>query len=333
MKQRKLGSSDLMVSEIGLGSWLTYSGGIERDQIERCTQTAYESGINFFDTANIYGKGASEQAWGEILSAYPRHSYILATKLFFPMTEADKGLSALQIHKQIDASLKRLKTDYIDLYQCHRFDTETPIEETMEALSELVKTGKVRYIGFSEWSPEQIEAGLQVIGAEKFVSSQPQYNMIWRSPEHGVFQICEKYQISQIVWSPLAQGVLTGKYKPGVPVPPDSRAANPEMSKSIAERYLDNGTHTLEAVQRLEPIARNLGITMSQLALAWVLQHREVASVIIGASRPEQIKENILAVDARVPPNVLTEIDRVLGEVIVDAYTPTNNAKNGVLHR
>lgn len=322
-----------MISEIGLGSWLTYSGGIERDQIERCTQTAYESGINFFDTANIYGKGASEQAWGEILSAYPRHSYILATKLFFPMTEADKGLSTLQIHKQIDASLKRLKTDYIDLYQCHRFDTETPIEETMGALSELVKTGKVRYIGFSEWSPEQIEAGLQVIGAEKFVSSQPQYNMIWRSPEHGVFQICEKYQISQIVWSPLAQGVLTGKYKPGVPVPPDSRAANPEMSKSIAERYLDNGTHTLEAVQRLEPIARNLGITMSQLALAWVLQHREVASVIIGASRPEQIKENILAVDVRVPPNVLTEIDRVLGEVIIDAYTPTNNAKNGVLHR
>src|SRR3954453_15141014 len=203
MRFRKLGDSDIEVSSISLGSWLTYSGGIERDQTEACTRAAFEAGITFFDTANVYGTGAAEEAWGEILAGYPRDSYILATKVYFPMSETDQGLSAAQIAKQIDASLARLRTDHVDLYQCHRFDTETPVEETMEALSDVVRSGKARYLGFSEWTPEQIQAGLDVAGAEAFVSSQPQYSMLWRAPESEVFELCARNGISQIVWSPL----------------------------------------------------------------------------------------------------------------------------------
>ncbi|MGZ5362274.1 MAG: aldo/keto reductase, partial [Solirubrobacterales bacterium] len=215
MELRRLGDSDIEVSAISLGSWLTYEGGIERDQTEACTRRAFDLGINLFDTSNIYGVGAAEEAWGEILSGYDRDSYVLATKVFFPMSDQDSGLSAGQIHKQLDASLKRLRTDYVDLYQCHRADPETPIEETMEALTEAVESGKVRQVGFSEWTPEQIRAGLEVPGAAKFVSSQPQYNMIWRAPEAELFPLCAEHGISHIVWSPLAQGVLTGKYRPG----------------------------------------------------------------------------------------------------------------------
>ncbi len=256
MKFRRLGDSELEVSEISLGSWLTYSGGVERDQTEACTRAAFDAGINFFDTANVYGVGAAEEAWGEILSGYDRDSYILATKVYFPMSETDSGLSAEQIAKQIDASLKRLRTDYVDLYQCHRFDVETPIEETMEALTEVVESGKARCIGFCEWTPEQIRAALEVEGAAKPVSSQPQYNMIWRAPEAEVFALCAENGISQIVWSPLAQGVLTGKYEPGQAPPADSRAASDEMGFAI-ERYMDDSV--LEAVQRLRPIAEAAG--------------------------------------------------------------------------
>src|SRR5215218_3057024 len=237
MKLRRLGDSDLEVSEISLGSWLTYSGGIERDQTEACTRAAFDAGINFFDTANVYGSGASEEAWGEVLSGFPREEYVLATKVYFPMSETDSGLSREQIHKQIDKSLERLRTDYVDLYQCHRFDVNTPIEETMEALTEVVEAGKARYLGFSEWTPEQIRAGLEVEGAAKFVSSQPQYNAIWRAPEAEAFELCAENGISQIVWSPLAQGVLTGKYVPGEPHPADSRAAKDDVSFAI-ERYM-----------------------------------------------------------------------------------------------
>jgi aryl-alcohol dehydrogenase-like predicted oxidoreductase len=314
MKRRKLGSSDLEVSEISLGSWLTYSGGVGYDQVEACTKAAYEAGINFFDTANIYGKGASEEAWGKILSKYPRSSYVLATKVFFPMTDTDKGLSAAQIAKQIDASLKRLKTDYVDLYQCHRFDPETPIEETMEALSQVVKSGKARYIGFSEWTADQIRAGLAVPGAVKFVSSQPQYHMLWRGPEQEVFKVCEENGISQIVWSPLAQGVLTGKYQPGEQPPADSRAASREMNGFI-DRFMSD--ETLAAVQKLQPIAREVGCTMSQLALAWILRRTEVASAIIGASRPEQVLENVAAADFTLSQDVLDAIDTALGTTVV----------------
>ena len=314
MQKRKLGSSDLQVTEISLGSWLTYSGGVGREQAEACTRAAYEAGINFFDTANVYGRGASEEAWGEILSSYPRDSYVLATKVYFPMSDTDQGLSSVQIHKQIDASLKRLKTDYVDLYQCHRFDPDTPIEETMEALSEVVKSGKARYIGFSEWTPDQIRAGLAVVGAEKFVSSQPQYNMLWRGPEQEVFKLCQDNGIGQIVWSPLAQGVLSGKYLPGQQPPKDSRAASSEMSGFI-DRFMRDDV--LEAVQKLKPIAEELGCSLPQLALAWVLRRSEVSSAIIGASRPEQITENIKAAEIKLSDDVLSAIDEALGKAVV----------------
>jgi aryl-alcohol dehydrogenase-like predicted oxidoreductase len=321
-----------MVSEISLGSWLTYSGGVDREQTEACTRAAYEMGINFFDTANVYGRGISEQAWGEILSTYPRDSYVLATKVYFPMSDTDSGLSAAQIKKQIDLSLQRLKTDYVDLYQCHRFDINVPIEETMEALSEVVRAGKARYIGFSEWTPEQIQAGLAVAGAEKFVSSQPQYNMIWRSPEKEVFPLCEKNGISQIVWSPLAQGVLTGKYKPGEQAPADSRANNKDINNFMA-RYMTD--EILTAVQKLEPIAKEVGLSMAQLALAWDLRRKELASVIIGASRPEQIADNIAATGVALSSDVLAAIDKALEGVIVREapVSTTPGMTSGVKHR
>jgi aryl-alcohol dehydrogenase-like predicted oxidoreductase len=329
MQRRKLGDSDLEVSEISLGSWLTYSGGIERSQIEACTKAAYEAGINFFDTANAYGKGASEEAWGEILSAYPRDSYVLATKVYFPMNDADKGLSAVQIHKQIDASLKRLKTDYVDLYQCHRFDPDTPIEETMEALSEVVKSGKARYIGFSEWTPDQIRAGLAVPGAVKFVSSQPQYHMLWRGPEQEIFPLCKENGIGQIVWSPLAQGVLSGKYQPGQQPPSDSRAANKEMSGFI-DSFM--GDDVLSAVQKLQPIADGVGCSMAQLALAWILTRDEISSAIIGATKPEQVLQNIAAADIHLGEDVLKAIDEALGRAVIYEDRVAERG-NSVLHR
>jgi aryl-alcohol dehydrogenase-like predicted oxidoreductase len=330
MRTRKLGDSDLEVTEISLGSWLTYSGGVERDQAEACTRAAFDAGINFFDTANAYGRGAAESAWGEILKDYPRDSYVLATKVYFPMSDIDKGLSPEQIHKQIDASLERLQTDHVDLYQCHRFDTEAPIEETMEALSEVVRSGKARYLGFSEWTPEQIEAGLSVPGAVPFVSSQPQYSMLWRAPESEVFPYCAEHGIGQIVWSPLAEGVLTGKYKPGEAPPADSRAASAEMGTFIGRR-LDDGA--LEAVQRLVAIAEGAGLTMPQLALDWVLRRPEVASAIIGASRPEQVHQNAAAAGVELTPDVLEAIDEALGDVPVREPLLAPGATSGVTRR
>jgi aryl-alcohol dehydrogenase-like predicted oxidoreductase len=313
MKLRQLGDSDLYVSEISLGSWLTYSGGVERDQTVACTRAAFDAGINFFDTANAYGRGAAEEAWGEILAGYPRDSYILATKLFFPMSEEDRGLSAEQVNKQIDASLARLQTDHIDLYQCHRYDPDTPLEETMAALTEVVRAGKARYIGFSEWTPAQIQAALDIPGVEKFVSSQPQYSMLWHAPEAEVIPLCAANGISQIVWSPLGQGVLTGKYLPGQAPPPDSRAASEAMGSFIG-RLMDDDT--LEAVQRLKPIAQDAELTMSQLALAWVLGESNVASTIIGASRPEQVRENAAAAGVRLSVEQRERIDDALTGVI-----------------
>ncbi len=313
MNFRRLGDSDLEVSEISLGSWLTYSGGVEREQTVACTRAAFDAGINFFDTANVYGTGAAEQAWGEILSEHDRDSYVLATKVYFPMSETDRGLSRAQIEKQIDASLRRLQTDHVDLYQCHRYDEQTPLEETMEALSEVVRSGKARYLGFSEWSPEQIRAALEMPGVEKFVSSQPQYSMLWRGPEAEVIPLCAENGISQIVWSPLAQGVLSGKYRPGEAPPPDSRAASEEMGGFIEAFMRDE---TLEAVQRLRPIAEREGLSMPQLALAWVLREQNVASAIIGASRPEQVADNAAASGRTLSDDVLAEIDAVLGDVV-----------------
>ncbi|MBE9011604.1 aldo/keto reductase family protein [Pseudanabaenaceae cyanobacterium LEGE 13415] len=292
-----------------LGSWLTYGGGVERQNAEACIHKAFDVGINFIDTANVYARGAAESLLGEVLQGIDRSSYILATKVYFPMSDVDRGLSAAQIHKQIDASLQRLKTDYVDLYQCHRYDTETPLEETMEALTEVVRQGKARYIGFSEWNPSQIQAALDLPNVEKFVSSQPQYSMLWRKPEAEVFPLCAANGIGQIVWSPLAQGVLTGKYKPGQPIPQDSRAANDKMNGFMGDMLNDR---VLTAVQDLKPIAEELNISMAQLALAWVLRDQRVTSAIIGASRPEQVVDNAAASEVTLSESELQEIDRIL---------------------
>jgi 1-deoxyxylulose-5-phosphate synthase len=309
MEHRRLGDSDLEVSAIALGSWLTYSGGIGREQTEACTRAAFEAGITFFDTANVYGRGAAERAWGEILSAYPRESFAIATKAYFPMSSRDRGLSREQVHKQIDASLERLQMDHVDLFQCHRYDDDTPLEETMRALTEVVEAGKARWIGFSEWPVDRISEALALPGVAKFVSSQPQYSALWRVPEAEVIPLCERHGISQIVWSPLAQGVLTGKYRPGEPAPADSRAQSRDMSRFIGQ-WLNRAT--LDAVARLEPIAQGAGLTMSQLALAWVLGQDNVTAAIVGASRPEQVHENVAAAGVRLTADTLQAIDEAL---------------------
>ncbi|MFN2601169.1 MAG: aldo/keto reductase family protein [Gemmatimonadaceae bacterium] len=309
MLYRRLGSSDLEVSEISLGSWLTYGVGVDDSNAIACVNRAFDLGINFFDTSNIYGRGAAELFLAKALKGRDRSSYVLATKLFFHMTRTDYGLSRAQIHKQIDASLKRLNTEYVDLYQCHRYDESTPLEETMEALTEVVREGKTRYIGFSEWKANQIRDSLSIPNVEKFVSSQPQYSMIWRVPETEVFPTSAANGISQIVWSPLAQGVLTGKYLPGSPPPAHSRAVSPEMNEFMDPDLMSD--RTLSAVQELRPIAKGLGLTLAQLALAWVLRRTEVASAIIGASRPSQLDDNVAASGVKLDAETLEAIDRI----------------------
>ncbi|MEO7367167.1 MAG: aldo/keto reductase family protein [Gemmatimonadaceae bacterium] len=315
MKYRQLGSSDLHVSEISLGSWLTYGLGVDDSNARACLDRAFELGINFIDTANVYGKGAAESFLGSALKSRERSSYILATKLFFPMTDTDRGLSAAQVAKQIDASLERLQTDYVDLYQCHRYDKHTPLEETMQALSEVVRQGKARYIGFSEWTAEQIAEAIAIPGVEKFVSSQPQYSMLWRVPEENVIPVCARNGIGQIVWSPLAQGVLTGKYQPGLPAPAGTRATSPEMNTFFGGDLRSDAT--LSAVQELKPIAARLEISMAQLALAWVLREPNVASAIIGASKPQQVDDNVAASGVVLPQDALDDIDKVLGPLLL----------------
>jgi aryl-alcohol dehydrogenase-like predicted oxidoreductase len=314
MRYRRLGSSDLNVSEISLGSWLTFGGGVSNKQAQACVDKAFEVGINFIDTANVYAQGGAEEFLGEALAKRPRDSYILGTKLFWPMN-GDRGLSREQVFKQLDLSLGRLRTEYVDLYQCHRYDDETPLEETMTALTEVVRQGKVRYIGFSEWSSEQIQAALDLVpGVEKFVSSQPQYSILYCVPEREVISLCRENGISQIVWSPLAQGALTGKYKPGEEPPAGTRAASHQMGWSM-DSFRDDDV--LEAVQKLVPIAENLGITMAQLALAWVLREENVASAIAGASRPEQVEENASASGIELDESTLQAIDDAVADVVV----------------
>ena len=314
MLYRRLGSSDLNVSEISLGSWLTYGGGVSNRRAEACVDKAFDVGINFIDTANVYGGGAAEEFLGEVLARRPRDSYILATKLYWPMN-GDRGLSREQVFKQIDLSLGRLRTDYVDLYQCHRYDQETPLEETMEALTEVVRQGKARYLGFSEWTADQIRAALAMVpDVEKFVSSQPQYSLLYRIPEREVIPLCKENGISQIVWSPLAQGALTGKYKPGEEPAAGTRAASQQMGWSM-DRYRDD--EVLAAVQRLVPIAEGLGVTMAQLALAWVLREANVASAIVGASRPEQVEENAGASGISLDDATLQAIDEAVADVVV----------------
>ena len=332
MRYRRLGSSDLEVSEISLGSWLTFAGGVGFEQTRACTDAAFEAGINFFDTANVYGRGAAESAWGQILAGRPRDSYVLATKVWGQMSDdpADRGLSAAQIGKQIDASLARLRTDYVDLYQAHRFDPDVPIEETIEAFQQVVASGKARYLGFSEWTAEQVQAAFDLAAPDLFVSSQPQYSMLWRAPEVELFGLCAANGISQIVWSPLAQGVLTGKYRPGQAPPPDSRAANSDMNVAM-NRLMDDAV--LEAVDRLRPIADAAGLSMAELALAWVLRRPEVASAIVGATRPEQVHANAKASGIQLTPDTLAAIEEALGDTPVKEPTLAPLAQPGVTHR
>jgi len=313
MRYRQLGSSDLQVSEISLGSWLTYGGGVGREQAEACVARAFDLGINFIDTANVYARGKAEEFLGEVLAGRPRDSYVLATKVFFPMSDTDRGLSRAQVLKQIDASLARLRTDYVDLYQCHRYDWDTPLEETMDALTQVVRDGKARYLGFSEWPVDKVREALALPDVEKLVSSQPQYSMLWRGPETELIPFCAENGISQIVWSPLAQGVLTGKYKPGEAPPEGSRATNDAMN-FFMDRAKDD--RVLERVQGLQPIADELGITMAQLAIAWVLREPNVASAIVGASRPQQVEDNAAASGIELGEEILRRIDEILGDVV-----------------
>jgi aryl-alcohol dehydrogenase-like predicted oxidoreductase len=319
MRYRQLGSSDLQVSEISLGSWLTYGLGVDDSIARACVDRAFEVGINFIDTSNVYGRGAAEEFLGDVLQGRPRDSYVLATKLFFPMDDAgeNRGLSRQQVFKQIDDSLRRLRTDHVDLYQCHRYDPDTPLEETMQALTEVVRQGKARYLGFSEWTAEQVQAALDLSPpCEKFVSSQPQYSILWRVPERDVIPLCEANGISQIVWSPLGQGVLTGKYRPGEPPPADSRMSSERMGWAM-DRFRSDAV--LEAVQRLRPIADGLGITMAQLAIAWVLCEPNIASAIVGASRPEQVEDNASASGIELDEQTLAAIDEAVAGVAVTA--------------
>jgi len=322
MLYRSLGNSPFQASELSYGTWLTVAGGIPREQAMRCIHAAVDHGITLFDTANQYGAGEAERVLVEALKSYPRDRYLIATKLYFPVgDDPDHGLSARQIEKQLNRSLERLGVDYIDLYQCHRYDRETPLEETMEALDRAVRAGKVRAIGFSEWTAEQIDSAAEIAGKSgqiAFSSSQPQYSMLWRKPEGAVFQACARHGIGNLAFSPLAHGVLTGKYIPGEPPPPGSRAASERMNHFMetgGRRYRSDDL--LEAVTRLKPVAADLGLSMAQLALAWVLRRREVASAIIGATRPEQIADNVKAVGVTLAADTLERIDRALERAIV----------------
>lgn len=314
MQYRQLGDSGIEVSAICLGSWLTYGVGVDDSAGRACVDAAFDAGVDFIDTANVYGTGAAEEFLGRALKGRARDSYVLATKLFFPMSGTDKGLSAAQVAKQIDASLSRLQTDYVDLYQCHRYDPDTPLEETMAALSGVVTSGKARAIGFSEWSPDQIEAALALAPPHvKFVSSQPQYSLLYRRAETKVIPISIANGIGQIVWSPLAMGVLSGKYKPGEVPPANSRAAGEDGH--FMERYLADPV--LEAVQALKPVADKAGCTMAQLATGWVLAQPGITSAIVGASRPEQLRETAAAADLAIDPALLAEAAAILEGVRV----------------
>jgi len=310
MRYRRLGDSDLQVSEICLGSWLTYGGAVERAQAEACVDTAFELGINFVDTANVYSRGRAEEFLGEVLTLRPRDSYVLATKLFAEMPDGGRGLSPEQVRTQLDASLRRLKTDYVDLYQAHAYDDDVPLDETLAAFDEVVQAGKARWIGVSNWSGEQIQSAVYLCrehGWVKPVSSQPEYSLLHREPEEDVFPVSRPNGISQIVYSPLAQGVLTGKYRPGEPPAEGTRAAaRPDDMWGYTEEAV------LARVQRLRPVADGVGLTLSQLALAWVLREPNLASAIVGASRPEQLYENAAASGVELDGSTLAEVDAIL---------------------
>ncbi|MBE3584318.1 MAG: aldo/keto reductase family protein [Limnochordaceae bacterium] len=314
MQYRHLGRWGVRVSSISLGSWLTFGGSVDKETAIRSIRHAYELGINLFDTANAYNRGAAEEVVGEALRPFPRESYVLATKVYFPMGEGpnDRGLSRKHVVEQCNASLKRLGVEYIDLYQCHRYDSETPLEETLLALDDLIRQGKILYAGVSEWSASRIAEAMEVsrqLHLHPLVSNQPHYNMLQRDIEAEVMPTCARYGLGLIVYSPLAQGVLTGKYKPGQAPPAGSRATDPNSNMFM--NWLLQGP-VLAKVQRLQPVAERLGLTLAQLALAWILRRPEVSSTIIGATRPEQIDENVKAADVTLSTADLEEIEKIL---------------------
>ncbi|MYW95032.1 aldo/keto reductase [Amycolatopsis rubida] len=320
MEFRRLGRSGLNISEISYGNWLTHGSQVEEDQAQACIKAALDAGITTFDTADVYANTAAESVLGRGLKGQRRESLEIFTKVFWPTGPKgpnDKGLSRKHIIESANASLKRLGTDYVDLYQAHRFDRTVPLEETMQAFADLVRQGKALYIGVSEWNAEQISRGAALARELKipFVSNQPQYSMLWRVIESQVVPASEREGLSQIVWSPVAQGVLTGKYKVGQPLPAGSRATDENGGANMVKRFLDE--KTLAAVAKLEPLAAEAGLSMAQLAVAWVLQNPNVASAIIGASRPEQVYDNVKAAGVKLEPELLTAIDEALGDVVV----------------
>jgi aryl-alcohol dehydrogenase-like predicted oxidoreductase len=320
MEFRYLGRSGLKISALTYGNWLTHGSQVENDVASACVRAALDAGITSFDTADVYANGGAESVLGDALHGVRQESLEIFTKAYWPTGPRghnDVGLSRKHIAESINASLRRLRTDYVDLYQAHRFDTETPLEETMQAFAQVVRQGKALYIGVSEWTAEQIReahALAEQLGIQ-LISSQPQYSMLWRVIEDEVVPACRELGLSQIVWSPVAQGVLTGKYRPDQPPPAGSRATDDKGGARSIERFLR--PEVLTAVQGLRPVADELGVTMAQLALAWVLGNDNVAAAIVGASRPEQVAENVKAVDVQITPDLRARIDDVLGDVVV----------------
>jgi aryl-alcohol dehydrogenase-like predicted oxidoreductase len=319
MEYRHLGKSGLVVSEIAYGNWITHGSQVEEQAAADCVRAALDEGITTFDTADVYAGGRAEEVLGRALHGVRRESVEIFTKVYWPMGDGrnDRGLSRKHITESAHASLRRLQTDYIDLYQAHRYDHETPIEETMRAFDDLVRAGKVLYVGVSEWRAEEIAAALRIagqLGLDRIVSNQPQYNMLWRVIEAEVVPLCEAEGIGQVVFSPIAQGALTGKYQPGAAPPAQSRATDPSGSGFISRWLKDE---TLAAVQRLAPLAEEAGLSLAQLAVAWTLQNRNVSAAIIGATRPEQVRENVKASGVKLDPGLMSRIDEVLGAAIV----------------
>ncbi|MCP9954796.1 aldo/keto reductase family protein [Actinomadura madurae] len=320
MEFRNLGRSGLKISEIAYGNWLTHGSQVEEDAARACVRAALDEGITTFDTADVYAGTRAEEVLGRALKGQRREGLEIFTKVYWPTGPGanDRGLSRKHIVESINGSLRRLGTDYVDLYQAHRFDYETPLEETMRAFDDLVRQGKVLYVGVSEWRAEEIERALKIadeMGFDRIVSSQPQYSMLWRVIEEEVVPLCEREGVGQIVWSPIAQGVLTGKYLPGRPLPEGSRATDDKGGADMIKRYLNDDL--LTRVQNLKPVADDLGLSMAQLAIAWTLQNPNVSAAIVGASRPDQVADNVKAAGVKLEADVLKRIDDVLGDVVI----------------
>src|SRR5664280_2523706 len=318
MEFRRLGGSGLHISELAYGNWLTHGSQVEEDAATACVRTAIDAGITTFDTADVYAETKAESVLGRALAGVRRESYELCTKVYWPTGPGrnDRGLSRKHVIESCHASLRRLQTDYVDLYQAHRYDVETPLEETLRAFDDLVRDGKVLYVGVSEWRADQVAAALTLadeMGFDRIISSQPQYSMLWRVIEAEVLPLCERESVGQIVWSPLAGGVLTGKYAPGEPVPEGSRATDPTGSQFLRRMLTDD---VLTAVAQLAPLAADAGLSLAQLSLAWVLQRPGVSAAIIGATRPEQVAENVKAAGVRLDEDLMRRIDNVLDPVV-----------------